>query len=189
MMRRTWIPMLTMLAGLGVPAMGLAQTAAKPAAFQLTSTDVKNGAFSPAQIFNSFGCSGQNVSPQLAWTGAPAGTKSFVLTVYDPDAPTGSGFWHWVVMNIPAATTSLPTGASKTKMPAGSVEIRTDFGTPGYGGPCPPAGDKPHRYIFTLYTIKVEKLDATADATAAIVGFNTHFNQIGSATFTAHYGR
>lgn len=173
-----------------VPVQAMAQAApAKPAAFQLTSTDVKNGAFAPAQIFNSFGCSGQNVSPQLAWTGSPAGTKSFVLTVYDPDAPTGSGFWHWVVMNIPASTTSLATGASKAKMPAGAIEMRTDFGVPGYGGPCPPAGDTPHRYIFTLYAIKLDKLDVAPDSTAAIVGFNTHFNQIGSATFTARYGR
>ena len=189
MTRRTWMTMLMMLAGLGVPAIGVAQTSAKPSAFQLTSADVKNGAFAPAQIFNSFGCSGQNVSPQLAWTGAPAGAKSFVLTVYDPDAPTGSGFWHWVVMNIPAAVTSLPTGASTAKMPAGAVEMRTDFGTTGYGGPCPPAGDKPHRYIFTVYAIKVDRLDVDPQATAAVVGFNTHFNQIGSATFTARYGR
>jgi Raf kinase inhibitor-like YbhB/YbcL family protein len=175
------------LAGAAAPA--AAQTAAA-STFQVSSTDVKNGAFAPAQIYNSFGCSGGNVSPQLAWKGAPAGTRSFVVTVYDPDAPTGSGFWHWVVMNIPASVTSIPNGASKTaKMPAGSLESRTDFGAPGYGGPCPPAGDKPHRYIFTVHALKVDKLDLTADASAAMVGFMTHMNSLGNATFTARYGR
>jgi len=177
------------IVGLGATATPAAQTAAA-AAFQLSSADVKNGAFAPTQIGNAFGCTGGNVSPALAWKGAPAGTKSFVVTIYDPDAPTGSGFWHWVVLNIPASATGIPTGASKTpKMPAGSIESRTDFGTPGYGGPCPPAGDKPHRYIFTVHALKVEKLDLTADSTAAIVGFMTHMNVLGSATFTARYGR
>src|SRR6185295_10143171 len=143
--------------------------------FQIASTDVKNGTFAPTQIANTFGCSGGNVSPDVSWKGAPAGAKSFVLTVYDPDAPTGSGFWHWVVMNIPAGTNGIPNGASKTaKMPKGAVEIRTDYGTPGYGGPCPPPGDKPHRYIFTIYALKVDRLDADPQATAAVVGFMTH---------------
>jgi len=160
------------------------------ATFKLSSNDVKNSAFAAAQIFNGFGCTGGNVSPQLAWSGAPPGTKSFVVTVYDPDAPTGSGFWHWVIMNLPPTTTELPTGASRTaKLPKGAVEIRTDFGTPGYGGPCPPAGDKPHRYVFTVYALKVDKLDVDAQATAAMVGFMTHANSLGSATFTARYGR
>jgi Raf kinase inhibitor-like YbhB/YbcL family protein len=161
---------------------------AQDSAFTLTSTDVKNGALAPAQVFNGFGCSGKNVSPALAWKGAPSGTRSFVLTVYDPDAPTGSGFWHWVVMNIPVSTMSLATGVSRTpKMPG--VEMRTDFGTTGYGGPCPPAGDKPHRYIFTVYALKVDKLDVDPQATAAMVGFMTHANSLGLATFTARYGR
>jgi Raf kinase inhibitor-like YbhB/YbcL family protein len=158
--------------------------------FTLTSADVKNGAFAPAQIFNGMGCTGSNVSPALSWTGAPAGTRSFVITVYDPDAPTGSGFWHWIVANIPASATSLPTGASTTaKMPAGSLETRTDFGAPGYGGPCPPAGDPPHRYVFTVFALKVDTIDVTADAGGALVGFNTRANAIGAATFTARHGR
>lgn len=156
--------------------------------FTLTSTDVKNGTFAPAQIFNGFGCTGGNVSPQLSWKGAPAGTQSFVVTVYDPDAPTGSGFWHWVVMNIPATTTSIATGMSRTpKMPG--VEMRTDFGTTGYGGPCPPAGDKPHRYIFNLFALKVPKLDVDPQATAAMVGFMTRANSLAVASFTARYSR
>lgn len=183
---------VTLLSALALGTAARAQTTARPkgSTFQLSSADVKNGAFAPAQIFNSFGCTGGNVSPALTWSGAPQGTKSFVLTIYDPDAPTGSGFWHWVVANIPASATSIPTGASRTpKMPAGSLETRTDFGTPGYGGPCPPAGDPPHRYVFTLFALKVDKLDVTADSSGALVGFNTHMNTIGKATFTAKYGR
>ena len=162
--------------------------AAQDNTFTLTSADVKNGAFGPAQIFNGFGCTGKNVSPALSWKGAPSGTRSFVLTIYDPDAPTGSGFWHWVVMNIPASMTSIATGVSRTpKMPG--VEMRTDFGTTGYGGPCPPAGDKPHRYIFSVYALKVDKLDLDPQATAAMVGFMTRANSLAVATFTARHGR
>jgi len=170
----------------------MAQTPARSSssAFKLTSADVTGGAFKPAQLMNGFGCTGGNVSPELKWTGAPAGTKSFVVTIYDPDAPTGSGFWHWVVFNIPASATELPNGASKTpKMPAGAIESRIDTGVPGYGGPCPPAGDKAHRYIFTVHALKVDKLDLDANAPAALVGFNVHMNTLGSATFTASYGR
>ena len=159
--------------------------------FTLTSTDLKNGAFADGQVLNAFGCSGNNVSPQLSWTNAPAGTKSFVLTMFDPDAPTGSGFWHWVVVNIPASTSALPNGASKdaAKLPVGSLETRTDLGAPGYGGPCPPARDKPHRYVFTLHALKVEKLDVDLQTSAALVGFNVHMEEIGRATLTARYGR
>ena len=113
------------------------------------------------------------------------------MSIYDPDAPTGSGWWHWVVINIPASATGLPNGASKTaaKLPKGAVETRTDLGTPGYGGPCPPAGDKPHRYVFTLLALKLDKLDLTADSSAAMVGFMANANSLGKATFTATYGR
>ena len=161
--------------------------------FKLTSKEVAPGStMAAAQTFNGFGCSGANVSPSVAWTGAPAGTKSYALTVYDPDAPTGSGWWHWVVYNIPASARGIATGAGDAKknlLPAGSVQGNTDFGAPGYGGPCPPAGDKPHRYIFTLYALKADKMDIPAGATAALVGFNIHGNMLGSATFTALYGR
>jgi hypothetical protein len=177
----------TLCAGLVAIPVLRAQT---PAAFSLTSTDVKNGVFAPAQLGNVMGCTGNNVSPQLGWTGVPAGTKSFVVTVYDPDAPTGSGWWHWVVINIPTSATQLPTGASKSaKLPAGALETRTDFGAPGYGGPCPPAGDKPHRYLFTVYAMKVDKIDLDAQSSAAMVGFMARSNSLASATFTAHHGR
>jgi Raf kinase inhibitor-like YbhB/YbcL family protein len=159
----------------------------------LSSPDVHAGQkIAAAQVFNGMGCTGMNTSPALEWHGAPANTKSFALTVYDPDAPTGSGWWHWVVYNIPANVMKLPAGAGDPKknlMPAGASQGNTDFGTPGYGGPCPPAGDKPHHYIFTLHALDVAKIDVPANATAAYVGFNLHAHSIGHATLTAVYGR
>ncbi|MDQ6611372.1 MAG: YbhB/YbcL family Raf kinase inhibitor-like protein [Gemmatimonadota bacterium] len=161
--------------------------------FTLTSTDVKTGATIPNhQVFNGMGCTGDNVSPQLAWKGAPAGTKSFAVTVYDPDAPTGSGWWHWMVYNLPASTTSLPAGAGgrTTKlMPAGGVQGPTDFGVAAWGGPCPPVGDKAHHYVFTVYALKTDHLDIPAGASSAMLGFNLHGNMLAKASFTALYGR
>ena len=166
---------------------------AQAAGFTLSSPTIKPGSMlSDAQVFNGFGCTGKNVSPALAWSGAPAGTKSYAVTVYDPDAPTGSGWWHWVVFNIPASAANLAEGAGTADgkaLPAGSTQGRTDFGAPGFGGACPPAGDKPHRYIFTVYALKTDKLDIPADATAALVGFMITGNKLGEARFTAHYGR
>ena len=178
-----------------VLALALATSAAVGAQspFKLTSKEVAAGAKIPLpHVFSGMGCTGQNTSPSLSWSGAPTGTKSFALTVYDPDAPTGSGWWHWVVYNIPASAKGIPAGAGdpkKTLLPAGAAQGNTDFGSPGYGGPCPPVGDKPHHYIFTLYALKTDKLDIPAGATAAYVGFNIHANVIGKATFTALYGR
>jgi Raf kinase inhibitor-like YbhB/YbcL family protein len=157
--------------------------------FRFWSDDLKSGAFGSQQVYNSFGCTGSNQSPHLAWTGAPKDTVTFVITMYDPDAPTGSGFWHWVVANIPASTTMIAANASRTpRMPDKSIETRTDFGPPGYGGPCPPAGDQPHRYIFTIHALR-ERLDVSADASGALVGFMTNSHRIASASFTARYGR
>ena len=162
------------------------------AKFTLSSTDLTDGGrIAEAQVFNEFGCKGGNVSPALSWSGAPAGTQSFALLVHDPDAPTGSGWWHWVVYNIPASTTSLPAGAGDPKkklMPAGAVQGRTDYGTVGYGGPCPPPG-KPHHYHFQLYALKVAKLDLPADASPAMVGFNARAQAFGHAEIVALYGR
>ena len=160
--------------------------------FTLTSSDIRaGGTIAATQVFNSFGCSGGNVSPALSWSGAPAGTQSFALLVHDPDAPTGSGWWHWVVYNIPAGTSALAAGAGdarKNLLPAGAVQGRTDFGTAGYGGPCPPPG-KPHHYHFTLYALKTARLELPPDATAAFVSFNVHSQSLGSAEFTGLYGR
>jgi len=162
------------------------------AKFTLSSTDLtEGGRIGEAQVFNEFGCKGGNVSPALSWSGVPAGTQSFALLVHDPDAPTGSGWWHWVVYNIPASTTSLPAGAGDPKkklMPAGAVQGRTDYGTVGYGGPCPPPG-KPHHYHFQLYALKVAKLDLPADASPAMVGFNARAQALGNAEIVALYGR
>ena len=159
--------------------------------FKLTSPDIKPGSkISDKFEFNSFGCTGQNVSPALSWSGAPAGTKGYVLTVYDPDAPTGSGFWHWVMYNIPASVTSLPEGAGTPgKQPEGAMLGNTDYGAPGYGGPCPPKGDKPHRYIFTIYAVNTDKLEVPPNPTAAVVGFVTHYATLAKASFMARYGR
>ena len=179
--------------GAAVMLLGMAAGGASAAALKLTSPDVKNGGIvADEQVFNAFGCSGKNVSPALTWSGAPAATKSFALNVYDPDAPTGSGFWHWVVFNIPATTMSLPKGAGDVKagtMPKGAVQSRTDVGAPGWVGPCPPQGDKPHRYIFTIYALDVDHIDATAEASAAFVGFNLHFHTLAKGKLTAKYGR
>ena len=163
------------------------------AGFSLASPTIKPGStLTDAQVFNGFGCTGKNISPALKWSGAPSGTKSFALTVYDPDAPTGSGWWHWVVYNIPASATELAEGAGTADgkgLPAGSQQGRTDFGAPGFGGACPPPGDKPHRYIFTVYALKTDKLDIPEGGTAALVGYMINANKLGSASFTAKYGR
>jgi Raf kinase inhibitor-like YbhB/YbcL family protein len=172
-------------------ALALSMPAAAGGKLTLSSADVKQGGMVAAeQVFNGFGCTGPNVSPQLAWTGAPAATKSFVLTVYDPDAPTGSGWWHWVVYDIPASATGLSKGAGSGQgtLPEGAKQGRTDFGAPGYGGPCPPPG-KPHRYVFSLYALKVEHLEVPAEASPALIGFMTRSNALATATVTARYGR
>ncbi len=161
--------------------------------FTLSSPDIATGRpIAERQVFSGFGCSGGNVSPALTWHGAPAGTRSFALTVYDPDAPTGSGWWHWVVFNLPASTQQLAAGAGDSEhpgLPAGSVQSRTDFGKAGYGGPCPPKGDKPHRYIFTVYALKVDNLPLDAASPAAMVGFYINANTLAKASFTGTYGR
>jgi len=163
------------------------------AGFSLDMPTVKpNGTLSDAQVFNGFGCSGGNTSPAMNWRGAPSGTRSFAVTLYDPDAPTGSGWWHWLVYDIPASATGLPEHAGDADghlLPAGAVQGRTDFGTPGFGGACPPAGAKPHRYVFTVYALKIEKIDAPAGASAAMIGFMLNANQLAKSSVTALYGR
>jgi Raf kinase inhibitor-like YbhB/YbcL family protein len=131
-----------------------------------------------------FGCNGSNRSPQLAWSGAPAGARSFAVTCYDPDAPTGSGFWHWVVVNIPANVNELPLDAGNPasgKLPAGAVQLRNDVSTREYAGPCPPEGDHPHRYFFTVFAVGVDQLQVNADTSAAVAGFQLHFNTLAKA--------
>jgi Raf kinase inhibitor-like YbhB/YbcL family protein len=172
-------------------ALPLTALAADP--FTLQSSEIKPGStIAEAQVFKGFGCDGGNVSPSLSWKNAPPGTKSFAVTVYDPDAPTGSGWWHWVLFNIPVNVMSLPRGIGNPasgQTPKGAIQSKTDFGKPGYGGPCPPKGDKPHRYIFTVYALKVDKIDADENASGALVGYMLNANKLGAATFTAMYGR
>jgi Raf kinase inhibitor-like YbhB/YbcL family protein len=163
------------------------------AKFHLVSADIAPGrTIRAAQVFNGFGCSGNNISPELVWHNAPAGTKSFALMVHDPDAPTGSGWWHWVVYNVPATTDRLPSGAGTAdgaRLPAGTRQGITDFGARGYGGPCPPPGSKPHRYFFRLHALKVESIEVPENASAALVGFNVNANTIAVAEIMALYGR
>ena len=144
-----------------------------------------------AYVFNSFGCTGGNVSPQVSWSNAPQGTKSFAITVYDPDAPTGSGWWHWTIFNIPANVSEIHEGVNLdlSKLPTGAIEGRTDFGKPGYGGACPPKGDKPHRYILTVFALKTDKIDLNQDASGALVGYYLNQNAMAKASLTVTYGR
>ena len=162
----------------------------------LTSSSFKEGAtLGMDHILSAdygFGCGGGNKSPHLKWSGAPEGTKSFAITCYDPDAPTGSGFWHWLVVNIPADVTELALDAGNPKapkLPAGALQTRTDFGAPGYGGPCPPQGDHPHRYLFTVFAVGAETLPVAADTSAAVVGFNLHFATLAKASLMGLFKR
>ncbi|CAG9222248.1 Kinase inhibitor [Paraburkholderia sabiae] len=163
--------------------------------FRIWSDDFPaNGFMSKAQEMNdkSFGVAGdgENVSPALQWDAPPADTESLALTVFDPDAPTGSGFWHWVVVNIPADARSLPLNAGKADgslLPPGALQFRNDYGTVGFGGAAPTRGDKPHRFIFRIHALKVANLPLTADATNAVARYMTHLNEIDSATYTGLY--
>jgi hypothetical protein len=162
------------------------------AEFALTSETFANGErMKNAQVFNGFGCTGENISPQLSWSGVPAGTKSFALMVHDPDAPTGSGWWHWVLFNIPADVRTLAEGAGDPK--AGlipeAIQSRTDFGAPGYGGACPPEGHGDHRYQFKLYALKVEQLPLDENSPSAMVGFYVNSNKLAEAQLEVLYGR
>lgn len=174
-------------------ALALSMTAvcAQAQAFELSSDTVRNGGkLGNAQVYKGFGCEGDNQSPALLWKHAPANTKSFAVTVYDPDAPTGSGWWHWVAYNLPAGTTQLPAGAGTADgagLPQGTVQGRNDFGAKGFGGACPPKGSQPHRYVFTVHALKVDKLDLPADASSALIGFMIGANRIGQASLTARY--
>ena len=184
-MRHTWsVILLTLAVFPGVSGAG---------DFRLTSPTIKDkSTIGNEHVFNGFGCTGDNLSPELHWTNAPKDTKSFAVTVYDPDAPTGSGWWHWVIFNIPPSLTSLPAGAGKsdgTGTPQGAIQSMTDFGQPGFGGPCPPQGAKPHHYIFTIFALKVDQLPLKPEASGAMVGYYLNQNALVKASFTGLYGR
>jgi hypothetical protein len=159
--------------------------------FTLTSKDL-GGQFTNAFVLNGFGCNGGNLSPQLSWTGAPQDTKSFAVTMHDPAAPTGSGWWHWVVFDIPSAVKELKQGAGdpqKNLAPAHAVQSITDFGKTGYGGPCPPAGDAAHPYMITIYALNTDKLGLDQKATPALVGFQLHQHVLAKASLLIYYKR
>lgn len=159
--------------------------------FTLKSDEI-GGQATSKQVLNGFGCAGDNLSPQLLWENAPEGTKSFAVSVYDEDAPTGSGWWHWMIFDIPADVQTLKSGAgdlSKKLAPAGAIQSMTDFGVPGYGGPCPPEGDRPHKYTITVYALGKEKLGLDAKANPALVGFYLENNVIQKASLVMYYKR
>ncbi len=159
--------------------------------FTLTSNDL-GGEATVNEEFNGFGCTGKNESPQLSWVNAPEGTKSFAITMYDPDAPTGSGWWHWVVFDIPFDITELMTGAGNVKLnlvPEGTIQSVTDYGANGYGGPCPPEGHGLHQYIITIHALKVDKLGLNATTNPAVVGFYLWNNTLAKASIITYYKR
>ncbi len=152
----------------------------------------EGGRLSEKQVYKGFGCDGENISPELTWENAPEKTKSFAVTVYDPDAPTGSGWWHWLIFNIPAKVNRLPENAGNPGSglaPEKSIQSRTDYGKPGFGGACPPEGDPPHRYIFKVYALDVESIPLNADAPAAMVGYFLNQHALATDTITAIYSR
>ena len=158
--------------------------------FTLSSSSL-GGQATVTEEFNGFGCNGSNLSPQLSWTGAPKGTVAFAILLHDPDAPTGSGWWHWQVINIPSDINSLKTGAgdvAKNLLPKGSVMIENDYGFKGFGGACPPEGNGIHHYNFTIHALS-KKLDLPKNASGALTGYNVKANSIASATITALYKR
>ncbi|RMF08314.1 MAG: YbhB/YbcL family Raf kinase inhibitor-like protein [Candidatus Neomarinimicrobiota bacterium] len=159
--------------------------------FVLTSPDI-SGQLTNDQVFAGFGCEGNNISPELSWANAPAGTKSFAITVYDPDAPTGSGWWHWVVFDIPADVHMLPRNAGNVEShlaPEGVIQSMTSFGQTGFGGACPPVEDGPHAYIITVYALSVDHLGLDAQAPPEMVGFYLHTATLAKASLIAYYDR
>lgn len=168
-------------------------TSVLASSFTLSSKDIEANEFmNSAQEFNGFGCKGSDLSPHLIWSNAPEGTKSFAVTVFDPDAPTGSGWWHWQIVNIPASVNELTVNAGSTKdsnAPAGSLQIKNDYGKPGFGGACPPEGHGTHRYQFTVYALSVEKFELPEDASGALAGYMINANTIESSTIEALYKR
>jgi len=160
--------------------------------FELHSEDVADGQMmTDNQVYNAFGMTGKNISPALSWSGFPAETKGFAVTCFDPDAPTGSGFWHWVLVDIPASVTSLPAGAghaSGSGLPAGAMHLRNDYGSRDFGGAAPPAGDPPHRYVFAVHALDVPSLELEPDTTPAVAGFNLRFRTIARAVLIPVYG-
>jgi len=155
--------------------------------FTLSSSDLQ-GQLTSKQVFNGFGCTGENISPELSWKDAPKGTKSFAITAYDPDAPTGSGWWHWIVFDISKDKFTLPTGFGNSES-KNAIQSITDYGKSGFGGACPPVGDKAHRYVFTVYALDIETLGLDKNANPALVGFYLNSHTLAKASLISYYGR
>jgi len=159
--------------------------------FELRSDDMTEGEMlSSKQFYNGFGMTGENISPSLAWSGFPAETQGFAVTCYDPDAPTGSGFWHWLMLDVPVSVTSLPAGAGAASgqgLPAGAFHVRNDFGSKDFGGAAPPEGDPPHRYVFAVHALDVPTLGVDDSITPAVAGFNLRFHTIARALLIPVY--
>lgn len=159
--------------------------------FTLSSDDL-SGQATKIQEFNGFGCTGENKSPQLSWENPPEGTKSFALTMYDPDAPTGSGFWHWVVFDIPENVNELKTGAGNLELklaPKDAIQSITNYGIKGFGGPCPPEGHGFHQYIITIHALRTNKLGLDENTNPAVVGFYLWNQTLAKASIIAYYKR
>jgi Raf kinase inhibitor-like YbhB/YbcL family protein len=159
--------------------------------FQVTSDDIRNGQpLSTAQVSGIMGAGGEDASPQLSWSGFPVGTKSFAVTVYDPDAPTASGFWHWAVADIPVTTTSLPSGAGDDEgsgLPEGAVQFSNDAGTKRYIGAAPPKGHGVHHYYVVVHALDVDQLELSSDASPAYLGFNLFGHSLARAILVGTY--
>lgn len=189
---------LNMASGIALMALALSSQAEsinskKEGDFSLTSSDISaNEYMSKKHEFQGFGCDGSDLSPQLSWGDAPAATKSFAVMAYDPDAPTGSGWWHWQVVNIPVETKELKTGAGSPNgesIPKGARQLKNDYGIAGFGGACPPKGHGAHRYQFTVYALSVKKLELPEDPSGALTGYMVKANSLASSTLEALYKR
>ncbi|MCP1463273.1 YbhB/YbcL family Raf kinase inhibitor-like protein [Pseudomonas sp. S3E17] len=174
----------------GLFALSLIAANAQAQSFTVSSSSVQDGHFQQRQFADVFGCTGKNLSPEISWSGAPPDTKSFVVTLYDPDAPTGSGWWHWVLANVPATVNELKEGAGSAggKLPAGTLQVHGDSGMPGYLGACPPEGQT-HHYVITVYAMNVDTIKLPLTATPAMLGFMVPGNSLAKATLTVQGGR
>jgi Raf kinase inhibitor-like YbhB/YbcL family protein len=194
-MKQAMLSVLILIGLTGIQFVGSAQPSrtAGIVPFKLSSPQVADGETLPnSMVYQGFGCTGGNQSPALSWTGAPAGTRSYAITMFDPDAPTGVGWWHWLVFNIPENTHALPQGVGSSltsQLPSGSQQGYTDFGSNGYGGACPPIGNLPHRYIITIYALNVERLQTGAETTGAKLAFLMRGHILAKAEITGRYGR
>ena len=178
------------LASLLFAATGLQAATAHAAGFQAGSASIgPDGALAAEHVFEAYGCHGPNVSPEVHWSGAPAGTRSFAVTMRDVDAPTDSGWWHWAVIDIPATWNHVAKGGSAGTAAAGAIQLRNDFGSAGWGGLCPPAGAAPHRYVFKVFALPVARLGIPADATPALASYMLRARALGVARFVGTFGR